>query len=180
MRRNCGHIVIVGPGAYADRMPATADVGHVLRDHGYLLTSPRWLVRSALRSADGHLTAEEVAERVNNSDPTVDRSSVYRSLSVFEELDLVRRSQLGIDEAARWEIAHPDDEFHLVCCSCGSVGHHAGELVDRIRSHLARHHGFVAEDIGLVVTGECADCAGAQDAARANDLARSGDAGPTG
>jgi Fur family ferric uptake transcriptional regulator len=140
-------------------MSVAADVGHVLRNHGYRLTSPRWLVWSVLRSARGHLTAEEVAERVNDADPTVNRSSVYRSLTLFEDLDLVRRSHLGIDESARWEIAHPDDEFHLVCGSCGSVEHHAGELVSRIRSHLADHHDFTAEGIDLVVTGACPDCA---------------------
>jgi Fur family ferric uptake transcriptional regulator len=140
-------------------MSVAADVGHVLRDHGYRLTSPRWLVWSVLRSAHGHLTAEEVAERVNDADPTINRSSIYRSLTLFEHLDLVRRSHLGIDESARWEIAHPDDEFHLVCHSCGSVTHHVGELVEQIRSHLSDHHDFTAEGVDLVVTGECPRCA---------------------
>ena len=143
-------------------MSVATDVGHVLREHGYRLTSPRWLVWSALRSADGHLTADAITEQVNTADPTINRSSVYRSLALFEELDLVRSSRLGIDESARWEIAHPDDEFHLVCRSCGSVGHHAGELVGRIRAHLAEDHDFVAEGIDLVVTGQCAECAAAQ------------------
>ena len=149
-------------GAYAGGVPATTDVGDVLRQHGYRLTSPRWLVWSVLRSADGHLTADEVTDRVNDADPTVNRSSVYRSLTIFEELDLVRRSHLGIDESARWEIAHPDDEFHLVCRSCGSVGHHAGELVDRIRSHLHERHDFIADGVDLVITGQCADCSRAR------------------
>ncbi len=139
-------------------MSASTDVGDVLREHGYRLTSPRWLVWSVLRSADGHLTADEVTERVNDADPTVNRSSVYRSLTIFEELDLARRSQLGIDESARWEIAHPDDEFHLVCRSCGSVGHHAGELVGQIRLHLQQRHDFIADGVDLVITGECAEC----------------------
>jgi Fur family ferric uptake transcriptional regulator len=140
-------------------MSVASDVRHILWEHGYRLTSPRWLVFSALRSAEGHLTAEEITERVNDADPTVNRSSVYRSLTLFEELDLVRRSHLGIDESARWELAHPDDEFHLVCRSCGSVGHHAGALVGRIRSHLAEYHDFAAEGIDLVITGKCSDCA---------------------
>ena len=143
---------------YDGSMPATTDVGHVLREQGYRLTSPRWLVWSVLRSADGHLTADEITERVNDADPTVNRSSVYRSLTIFEELDLVRRSHLGVDESARWEIAHPDDVFHLVCHSCGSVEHHAGAMVGRIRSHLAEDHDFVAEGIELVITGKCSDC----------------------
>lgn len=139
-------------------MAAVQDVGSILRDRGYRLTTPRWLVWSVLRAADNHLTAEEVASRVNDADPTVNRSSVYRALTLFEELDVVRRSNLGIDESARWEIAHPDEHFHLVCRSCGSVDHHVGELVDEIRSHLGDHHAFAAESVDLVVTGLCPAC----------------------
>lgn len=134
------------------------EIGSLLRDHGYRLTSPRWQVWSVLRSANGHLTAEEIARKVNDADPTVNISSVYRSLTLFEDLDLVRESHLGIDGSARWEIAHPDDHFHMVCRRCGSVDHHVGELVEQIRSHLGDHHSFAAENIDLVVTGLCGDC----------------------
>ncbi len=139
-------------------MEAASELGVVLRDHGYRLTSPRWLVWSVLRSAGGHLTADEVYTRVNQADPTVNISSVYRALTLFEDLDLVRESHLGIDDSARWEIAHPDDHFHLVCRMCGSVDHHEGELVDQIRSHLGDHHDFSTENVDLVVTGVCEFC----------------------
>jgi Fur family ferric uptake transcriptional regulator len=140
-------------------MEAAADLGLILRDNGYRLTSPRWLVWSVLRSANGHLTAEEIAALVNAADPTVNISSIYRSLTLFEDLDLVRESHLGIDDSARWEIAHPDDHFHMVCRKCGTVDHHEGELVDQIRTHLGNHHGFDADNVDLVVTGVCATCA---------------------
>lgn len=139
-------------------MEESNDLGVLLRGHGYRLTSPRWLVWSVLRSVDGHLTAEEIAARVNSADPTVNISSIYRSLTLFEDLDLVRESHLGIDGSARWEIAHPDDHFHMVCRRCGSVDHHEGELVDQIRSHLVSNHDFEAENVDLVVTGVCGDC----------------------
>jgi Fur family ferric uptake transcriptional regulator len=144
---------------YHPDMEDTAELGVVLRDHGYRLTSPRWLVWSVLRAAAGHLTAEEIAGHVHEADPTVSISSIYRSLALFEDLDLIRESHLGIDSSARWEIAHPDDHFHMVCRRCGSVDHHVGELVDQIRSHLGDHHGFTAEAVDLVVTGVCGDCA---------------------
>ena len=139
-------------------MERASELGVVLRDNGYRLTSPRWLVWSVLRSAGGHLTADEIAVEVNGADPTVNISSIYRALTLFEDLDLVRESHLGIDDSARWEIAHPDDHFHLVCRLCGSVDHHEGELVDQIRSHLGDHHSFRADNVDLVVTGVCRHC----------------------
>ncbi len=139
-------------------MQAASELGVVLRDHGYRLTSPRWLVWSVLRSTGGHLTADEVHAQVSEADPTINISSVYRALTLFEDLDLVRESHLGIDDSARWEIAHPDDHFHLVCRMCGSVDHHEGELVDQIRLHLGEYHEFSSENVDLVVTGVCASC----------------------
>lgn len=139
-------------------MEAAAELGSVLRNHGFRLTSPRWLVWSVLRSANGHLTADEIASLVHEADPTINISSIYRSLTLFEDLDLVRESHLGIDDSARWEIAHPDDHFHMVCRKCGTVDHHVGELVEQIRSHLGDHHDFTADNIDLVVTGVCPRC----------------------
>lgn len=139
-------------------MELASELGVVLRDHGYRLTSPRWLVWSVLRGANRHLTADEIFVKVSEADPTVNLSSVYRSLTLFEDLDLARESHLGIDDSARWELAHPDDHFHMVCGQCGNVSHHEGALVDQVRSHLGDHHEFRADSIDLVVTGVCGDC----------------------
>lgn len=108
-----------------------------------------------------HLTAEEVASRVEQRDPGVNLASVYRALTLFEELDLVRQSRLGDEAANRWELIHPDEHFHLVCDRCGNVDHHVGDLVTSIVEHLASGHGFDAHTVELSVTGRCAACRGA-------------------
>lgn len=134
------------------------DVADVLRASGHRVTGPREAVWQALVRSDGHLTAEELADRVSRIDPTVNLASVYRSLTLFEQLDLVRQSRLG-DAAGRWELAHPDEHFHMVCRGCGSVEHHTGTLVQSVREHLASGHGFEADQVELTVTGRCASCA---------------------
>ncbi|WP_370326501.1 Fur family transcriptional regulator [Euzebya sp.] len=138
---------------------AAPDVAAILRAGGHRVTGPRRAVWRALSESQGHLTADELAERVARIDATVNLASVYRSLSLFEELDLVRQSRLAGDQASRWELAHPDEHFHLVCRTCGTVDHHRGTLVQSVRDHLASGHGFDAESVELSVTGVCADCA---------------------
>lgn len=133
------------------------DVDEVLRAGGHRVTGPRIAVWRALSRSEGHLTAEALAERVAVIDPTVNLASVYRSLALFEELDLVRQSRLG-ETAGHWELAHPDEHFHLVCRRCGTVDHHLGTLVQSIKDHLAGGHRFEAEDVELIVSGLCADC----------------------
>jgi Fe2+ or Zn2+ uptake regulation protein len=129
-----------------------------LRGAGHRVTRPRRAVWAALRDAGGHLTVEEIAERVQRREPGVNVASVYRILGVFEELDMVRESRLGDEEAGRWEIAHPDEHFHLVCEECGKIDHHVGTLVEQVRAHLADGHGFEPREVELIVTGTCASC----------------------
>lgn len=128
-----------------------------LRRHGYRITPPRLRVWQVLESG-GHLTAEEIAQRIANAaGPDVNLASVYRSLALLEELELVRSSRLG-EGSTTWERAHPDEHFHLVCRQCGNVSHHRGTLVDKVATHLRTDHSFEPEHIELVVTGRCADC----------------------
>ncbi len=134
------------------------DLGRYLHERGHRLTTPRRIVWDVLDGIHGHLTAEQVAARVRREDPRVKLASVYRSLALFADVGLARESQLGTDGPARWEVAHPDDEFHLICSTCGSVEHHGGQLVEEIRSHLSDGHGFRADGVELSVTGTCATC----------------------
>ena len=137
-----------------------SDAEAVLRRHEQRVTGARVAVWNTLSAADEHLTAEAVAERVALIDPSINLASVYRSLSLFEEVGEVRQSHLGSDRTAYWEIGHPDEHFHLVCRSCGHVDHHKGNLVQQIVDHLGEdHHSFVPERVELTVTGLCHNCA---------------------
>lgn len=129
-----------------------------LDEAGHRVTGPRVAVWEVVAGTDSHLTADEIAGRVRRIDPSVNLSSVYRSLALFAELGLVRESHLGADEAVHWELAHPDEQFHLKCTSCGRVEHHTGDLVASIESHLADSHGFSADRVELLVSGTCNRC----------------------
>lgn len=137
---------------------AEADLEDELRTRGYRVTQPRRAVWDALRTASGHLTVDEVSDRTRELGYDVDLASVYRSLALFEELELARTSRLGDSEAGRWELAHPDEHFHLVCEVCGDVDHHVGTLVASIRAHLDEGHDFDVDRVELVVSGRCTRC----------------------
>jgi Fur family transcriptional regulator, ferric uptake regulator len=133
-----------------------------LRAGGHRLTGPRRAVWAALgpdaQHEAAHLSVDEVVERTHLSDTGIDRATAYRVLALFEELGLVRSSQLDTGDAVRWERAHPDEHFHLRCTVCGTVDHHVGTLVATVREHLDDGHGFRADTIELTVHGRCAAC----------------------
>jgi Fur family transcriptional regulator, ferric uptake regulator len=133
------------------------DVDEALRSAGYRVTVPRQLVWGVLREASGHLTAEQIADRIQAANDQVNLASVYRALAVLADLDLVRETRLG-DGTARWELSHPDEHFHLVCDRCGSITHHEGNLVEMVAEHLRAGHDFDPTAIELVVSGRCGRC----------------------
>jgi Fur family ferric uptake transcriptional regulator len=67
---------------------------HELRDKGLRLTPQRELVLSAVRSL-GHATPEEVAERVRQTHPGINLSTVYRNLETLENVGLVQHTHLS-------------------------------------------------------------------------------------
>lgn len=136
----------------------TEQLRKALGEAGHRLTGPRLAVWEVVTASTSHMTADGIAARVRAADPSVNLSSVYRSLALFSELGLVRESNLGSGEATHWELAHPDEQFHLRCTSCGRVEHHTGDLVARIDDHLSDEHGFSSERIELLVLGLCRDC----------------------
>src|SRR5687767_13777230 len=140
------------------RHDPTMDVGHRLRSEGYRLTPQRQLVWEVLRHAEHHLTVEDIHSEVSRTVPDFNLVSVYWTLTLLSELGLAKEVSLG-ESRGHWEVAHPDDEFHLVCRECGNVTHHTGDLVERMRVHLSDSHGFTAEDVDLVVHGIFRDCA---------------------
>jgi Fur family transcriptional regulator, ferric uptake regulator len=144
--------MVAGPDGY--------DLAALLAARGYRSTHPRRAVWNALQAAAEapHLTAEEVAERVHRTRPEVNLASVYRTLALLRELGLVRESRLADGHPARWELAHPDEHFHVVCDRCGRVDHHVGSLVAEIVDHLRSSHHFVPERVDLVVHGHCVNC----------------------
>lgn len=139
-------------------MDAVAELDRTLREQGHRSTRPRRAVWQVLTAADEHLTVEQIAGAVQARGDDVDLASIYRALGLFAELGLARETRLGGEEAARWERAHPDEHFHLVCADCGAVDHHVGSLVAQIHDHLDDGHGFEVHEVELVVTGRCAAC----------------------
>lgn len=132
------------------------DLEIALRSHGCRVTRARRLVWDVLDGAGEHLSAQAIAERVNDVDPAINVSSVYRALALFADLGLVRESRL--DDTATWEPFHGDAAIHLLCSRCGRVTHHDTELVDDLRNDLQRRAAFVPDGIDVRVTGQCIRC----------------------
>ena len=87
-----------------------------LREHGLHVTAQRLAVLRAV-SAAGHSTASEVEETVRGEIGSISRQSVYDTLTVLVEQDILRRIQPA-GSPARYEDRVGDNHHHLVCRTC--------------------------------------------------------------
>ncbi len=131
----------------------------MLREKGYRLTPQRELV---LRAVDelGHATPDEVHAKVRESSSAVNISTVYRTLELLEDLDLVRHTHLT-DRAPTYHSKATPDHIHLVCRSCSAVLEAQPEEFDDVLQQLRDRHGFEADLGHLTVFGTCRACVSA-------------------
>jgi len=136
-----------------------ADLAGALRARGLRLTAQREHVFQAVRRL-GHATPEQISEAV----PGVDLTTVYRTLDLLEELDLVKHAHLG-HGAPAYRPAD-DDHIHVVCHVCGTVIDAPPDLVDALARRLQEEQNFTLDRSHFTVFGRCASCvAGEQPAA---------------
>lgn len=127
-----------------------------LRSKGYRLTPQRELVLAAVNDL-GHATPDQILERVRQQSTAVNISTVYRTLELLEELDLVRHTHIT-DRAPTYHSKTGPEHVHLVCRGCGQVSD--AELADflTLKDALRSRHGFTADVGHLTVFGQCSEC----------------------
>lgn len=134
-----------------------ADVTEGLRQRGGRASACLRPVLEALVAADGHRSAEELAEDVHARHPEIHQSTVYRNLDRFEQLGIAYHTHLG-HGAALWHLTAASHQ-HLTCDHCGAEVTVDPALFDALAATLQRHAGFTADFRHFAITGRCAACA---------------------
>ena len=129
----------------------------ILQEMGYRLTPQRIMVVEALHSIDQHISAEEIFAQVRAKYPYANISTIYRTLELLKELDLVTEIDLG-DGRVRYHPAEKGHHHHLVCNNCGKIIDLPESIVHPLAQSLEQNYKFKADLKHLAVFGLCADC----------------------
>ena len=138
------------------------DVSGLLRAGDHRYTSGRRQVVEALHQADAPLTIPQILVRNDR----LAQSSVYRNLSILEEVGAVMRI-VTHDDHARYELAESltdHHHHHLICSDCGDVRDFAfppgvEKSLDSAFDKVAGSTGFTVESHRLDLVGRCDECA---------------------
>lgn len=128
-----------------------------LKNLGYRLTPQRLMILAALEEGEGHLSIDDIRQRIESRYPRVDFSTIYRNLELLKKLSLVTETDLG-EGRVQYHLAEKGHHHHLICRQCGATIELGEEPFLPVREAILRDHGFRAELSHFAVFGRCRRC----------------------
>jgi len=129
-----------------------------LSDRNLPATQQRLAVASVVLDAADHLSAEDVARRVETRDVTVGLATVYRTLDLLVASGLVQQRDFG-EGFRRYEPVAPGQAHeHCICSACGKVMEFSNDRLERMIALLAEEAEFRPHHHRLEVFGLCREC----------------------
>jgi len=139
---------------------------NLLKQNGLKVTTQRVAILEVLNSRPGkHLTAEEIYDFVRKKYPDIGIATVYRTIQVLSELNLIDKFNLD-DGYVRYEISKKSKDnsshhhHHLICLDCGNIYAFQDDLLETLEDRIKETMGFVVEDHEVKLYGHCKRCLG--------------------
>ena len=132
-----------------------------LKEAGYKLTPQRIAIINVIAENKGeHLSTEEIYDIVKQRNPEMGLATVYRTLQLLDQLEVVSSLNLE-DGCVRYELyadegAH--NHHHLICSQCGHVLEVEGDLLEALEDKIEVEYDFKILDHKLKFYGICSKC----------------------
>jgi Fe2+ or Zn2+ uptake regulation protein len=139
-----------------DERQQPGQVTALLRLRGNRVTPQRRAILKIIQEQGGHLSADEIYYLARKEVPRLSLSTVYRTLELLKDLDLVSELQLA-GSHYRYE-AQSGEHQHLVCLSCGKVIEFQCAHWAEMHRKLADQHGFKITGSRVELFGYCEEC----------------------
>ncbi|RTZ57992.1 MAG: transcriptional repressor [Gammaproteobacteria bacterium] len=130
----------------------------ISKEKGAKITTQRILIfKELVKNTKKHPSAEDIYENLKDRVYGLSLSTVYRALSAFEELGLVRRIPTP-DGKAHFEIANKP-HGHFICKNCGKIIdlEDIDTSVEDLKGKL-HQKGLITESCNVVCYGLCNEC----------------------
>lgn len=128
-----------------------------LSQQGYKLTRQRKAVVEVMTLANARLTAAEVFAKAQRNCPDLGLTTVYRTLEILEQINVIRRVHLedGCEAFAPTAIEHG---HYLICANCQTTIEFEGCDLTAMLDRIASQTGFKIEQHWLELVGQCPKC----------------------
>ena len=133
----------------------------ILQGEGYKLTNQRRaILKTIVDNHEEHLSCDEVFLLVSKENPDMGIATVYRTLQLFEKLNIVYR--LNFDDGfSRYELNSGTGDHHhhhLICLECGKVLEVKLDLLESLENQIEKEGQFTIIDHNVKFYGYCNNC----------------------
>ena len=147
-------------GAHAERdvEQLRARLNDYMTRHGLRSTEQRRIVTEHFFASDGHLSIEDLLDRVRVDEAKIGYATVYRTLKLLKECGLAFERHFG-DGVSRYEVAWEDEHHdHLICVDCERIIEFEDHAIEKLQREVASRHGFRLVRHKLELYGICPEC----------------------
>ncbi|SIS88909.1 Fur family transcriptional regulator, ferric uptake regulator [Insolitispirillum peregrinum] len=119
----------------------TSRIEQMCVERGMKMTEQRRVIARVLSEATDHPDVEEVYRRASLQDPHISIATVYRTVRLFEEANILARHDFG-DGRARYEEVQDEHHDHLINMKTGDVIEFHSDEIEEIQRKIAEQYGF--------------------------------------
>lgn len=110
-------------------------------EKGLKMTEQRRVIARVLSQSEDHPDVELVYRRASALDGRISIATVYRTVKLFEEANILARHDFG-DGRARYEEATPESHDHLIDVNSGEVLEFSDDQLHRMLEEMALKLGY--------------------------------------
>ncbi len=122
-------------------------------DNGLKMTDQRRTIARVLSDSDDHPDVDQVYRRATQLDSRISIATVYRTVRLFEEANILEKHDFG-DGRARYEEVQDDHHDHLIDIKSGKVIEFFNEEMEAMKERIAKELGYELIDHRLELFGK--------------------------
>ncbi|MFQ5774124.1 MAG: Fur family transcriptional regulator [Kiloniellaceae bacterium] len=155
----------------------TSELERLCIQKGLKMTDQRRVIARVLSESNDHPDVEQVYQRATKVDPRISIATVYRTVKLFEEANILERHDFG-EGRSRYEEVPKEHHDHLIDVRSGKVLEFRNEEIERLQRDVAvalgyRLVGHRLELYGVRLEDDAGTGTDAEGRTDANDTARS-------
>ncbi len=128
-----------------------------LKSRGIRVTPQRAIILEAIETISGHFTAEDIYAVVQKVSAYINVATVYRTLDLLKELELVTEADMGTS-AVHYALRTHGPHHHAICRTCGRSFEFPQTMLAPVIQQLEDQFYFVADANHVVIFGWCSGC----------------------
>ena len=116
-------------------------IERLCKENGMKMTEQRRTIARVLSSANDHPDVEEVYRRAGKMDPRISIATVYRTVRLFEEANIIERHDFG-DWRSRYEETTDEHHDHLIDIQTGTIIECQNTEIEELQEKIAKKYGM--------------------------------------